>query len=155
MKRFTAAIDIAATPAAIWAVLVDTGSWPSFDACTTRFEGAPAPGATITAYSTLAPGQAFPVRITGFEPARQLAWTVGLPAGMLKYLRTHTSSPVAGGCRFEVSEEVSGPMLPVIARALPDLDEAFAAFCAGFKARVETGSAPTVEDSAVSHRSTP
>ena len=54
-------------------------------------------------------------------------------------VRTHTLQPGGAGSRFELTEAVSGPMLPMIAGSLPDLTEPFAAFCRGLKAQVEAG----------------
>ncbi|MBV9790053.1 MAG: SRPBCC domain-containing protein [Chloroflexi bacterium] len=137
MKHFSASIDIDATPEAIWAVLIDTTSWPMFDAYSERIEGQLALGETITVYSKLAPGRAFPVKITTLEQPRQMAWSNTAPLGVLKSVRTHTISTHGSGSRFEINEVVSGPMLAVLGGALPDLNEPFAAFCSGLKARVE------------------
>ncbi|HEY0734267.1 MAG TPA: SRPBCC domain-containing protein [Herpetosiphonaceae bacterium] len=137
MKSFSAGIDIDATPDAIWAVLVDTANWPKFDPYSERIEGQPALGETITVFSTLAPGRAFPVKITTLEQPRQMAWTNTMPLGVLKSVRSHTIHPNGSSSRFEINEVVSGAMLAVLGGALPDLTEPFAAFCSGLKARVE------------------
>lgn len=137
MKSFSAGIDIDAPPDVVWAVLIDVAGWPSFDPYSERIEGQAALGQTVTVFTTLAPGRAFPLKITTFDRPRQMAWTGGLPFGMLKNVRTHSISSRDSGSRFEISEVVSGPMLGVIAGALPDLTEPFAAFCHGLKAHVE------------------
>lgn len=137
MKSFSAGIDIDTDPDAVWTVLVDTGAWPEFDPYCERIEGRAALGETLTAFSTLAPGRAFPLKVTTFERPKQMAWTGGMPLGVLKNVRTHTISPRGAGSRLDVNEVVSGPMLPMIARVLPDLTEPFEAFCKGLKARVE------------------
>jgi hypothetical protein len=137
VQTYSASIDIAAAPEAVWAVLVDTAQWPAFDPYTERVEGQPGLGATITAYSTLAPGRPFQLKVTAFEPLREFAWTGGLPLGMLKNVRTHTLAPSGAGTHFELKEVISGPMLGAIARSLPNLTEPFAAFCQGLKTRAE------------------
>lgn len=137
MKHFSASIDIEATPDAIWAVLIDTVRWPTFDPYSERIEGQLAQGETITVYSKLAPGRAFPVKITTLEQPRQMAWSNTVPLGVLKSVRTHTISANGSSRRFEISEVVSGPMLAVLGGVLPDLSEPFAAFCGGLKAHVE------------------
>lgn len=119
------------------AVLVDLAHWTAFDPFTERVEGQAAPGGSVTVYSTLAPGRGFPVKITAFEAPRQMAWTDGMPLGVLKNVRTHTIQARGAGSRFELDEVVSGPMLGMIAGSLPDLTEPFEAFCRGLKARVE------------------
>jgi hypothetical protein len=137
MKSFNAGIDIDAPPDAIWAVLVDTANWPEFDPYSERIEGQPALGETITVFSTLAPGRAFPVTITTLEQPQEMAWSNAMPLGVLKSVRSHTIRPNGSGSRFEISEVVSGPMLAVLGGVVPDLTEPFAAFCSGLKARVE------------------
>lgn len=137
MKHFSAAIAIDAAPGAIWAVLIDTANWPKFDPYSERIEGQPALGETITVFSTLAPGRAFPVKITALEQSKQMVWLNAMPLGMLTSVRSHTISPSGSGSRFEIGEVVSGPMLAVIGGSLPDLTEPFEAFCSGLKARVE------------------
>ena len=137
MKSFSANIDIDATPDAVWAVLIDTGNWPQFDPYSERIEGQAAPGETLTVFSTLAHGRAFPVKVTTLERPQQMAWTGSMPLGMLKNVRTDTISPHGVGSRFEITEVISGPLLGMLAGTLPDLAEPFAAFCRGLKARVE------------------
>lgn len=137
MKRFHADIEIDASPDAVWAVLIDTAAWPIFDPYSERIDGQIGLGETITAFSKLAPGHAFPLEITTFDRSQAMAWTGGMPLGMLKNVRTHTIIPSSSGCRFEMTEIISGPLLGVIAGSLPDLTEPFAAFCSGLKARVE------------------
>ena len=138
MKHFQSSIDIDAPPETVWAVLIDTANWPSFDPYSERVEGRPGLGETLTVYSTLAPGRAFALTVTACERASEFAWTGGLPLGMLKNVRSHTLTPRAdGGTHFRLSEVVSGPMAPLIAGSLPDLTEPFAAFCNGLKSRVE------------------
>jgi uncharacterized protein YndB with AHSA1/START domain len=141
MKQFSAGIDIAASPDAVWAALADTERWPSFDPYCERIDGQAALGDTITVFSTLAPGRAFPVKVTAFEPASRLEWTNSLPLGTLKSVRTHTITQQDSGSRFEVTEVVTGPMLRAIGASLPDLTEPFAAFCRGLKAHVEARAA--------------
>lgn len=137
MKNFGASIAIDATPEAVWAVLADTSRWPTFDPYCERIEGEPAMGAALTVYTPLAPGRAFPVKIVSFEPPRELAWTGGLPLGMLSTVRTHRIIAEGAGSRLEVNEVITGPLLKAIAGSLPDLNEAFAAFCDGLKRQVE------------------
>jgi len=79
-----------------------------------RIEGQAAPGKTLTVFSTLAPGRAFPVKVTTFERPQQMAWTGSMPLGMLKNVRTHTISPHGVGSRFAITEVISGPIDPTL-----------------------------------------
>lgn len=137
MKSFSATIDIDAAPEAVWTILVATEGWVEFDPYCEKIEGRAAPGATLTAYSKLAPGRAFPVTVTTFERPSAFTWSNSMLLGALKSVRTHTISPNGSGSRFDLKEKVSGPMGLILSAAIPDLDEPFTAFCKGLKARVE------------------
>lgn len=62
-----------------------------------------------------------------------------MPLGLFKGVRTFTLSPQGGGTtRFAMREEFSGPLLPLIARSMPDLGPSFEQFVAGLKQRAES-----------------
>ena len=109
-----------------------------FDPYCERIEGRPAPGATIRAFTKLAPGRAFPVKVTTFEAPRLMVWSGGMPLGLFTGVRTFTLTPkTTGVVRFNLSELFSGPLLGLIGKSLPDMTEPFEAFCAELKAAVE------------------
>lgn len=139
MKTYTASTNIKASPAAIWALLTDAASYPTWDPGTVRIEGKIGPGERITAYSKLSPNRAFPVTITEFKPNQSMTWTGGMPLGLFKGVRTFRLTPKAdGSVDFDLREEFSGPLLPLIGRSLPDMTQTFAEFAAGLKARAES-----------------
>ena len=100
-------------------------------------EGRIAPGEKIKVVSEANPGRAFPVKVTGFEPGRSMVWSGGMPLGLFKGVRTFTLTPENGATRFEMREEYTGPLLPMIWRSMPDLGPSFAQFARGLKARAE------------------
>ncbi len=103
-------------------------------------EGDVAPGEKITIRPQAAPGRAFPVRVTAFEPPRRLRFSGGMPLGLFRGVRTHEVSPDAdGGTAFRVREEYTGPLLGLIWRSMPDLGPSFTQFGAGIKQRAESG----------------
>lgn len=137
MKSFSAGTAIDASPETVWSVLVDTPRWPDFDPFCERIEGNVVLGGTIKAFTKLAPGRAFPVKVAVLERPRLMVWRGGMPLGLFLGVRTFAITPEGAGCRFEMREEFSGPMLGLIAGSLPDMTEPFAAFCAGLKATAE------------------
>ena len=52
-------------------------------------------------------------------------------------MRTFTLTAEGGATRFDMREEYSGPMLPLIWRSMPDLQPSFDQFANGLKSRVE------------------
>lgn len=138
MKVYSASTTIHAKPETIWSILIDGAKYPEWDPWAERIEGQIASGEQIKAYSKLSPGRAFPVTVTEFQPGQQMTWTGGMPLGLFKGVRTFTLTPQNDGTtEFTVRETFSGPMLPLIGGSLPDMNQPFADFAAGLKARAE------------------
>ena len=138
MKAFESSIAIAAPPETVWSVLVDTARWPSFDPFCDKIEGSVALGGTIKAFTKLAPGRAFPVKVTILDKPSRMVWSGGMPLGLFLGVRTYNIvADASGGSRFSMREEFTGPMLALIGKSLPDMTEPFAAFSKGLKATAE------------------
>jgi hypothetical protein len=138
VKSYEAQADINAGPERIWAVLTDAASYSHWDSGVVRVEGTIAPGNTIKVFSSVNPSRAFPVKVTEFRPGELMRWSGGMPLGLFKGVRTFRLTPNGDTTRFEMREEFSGPMLPLIWRSMPDLGPSFTQFAAGLKARAET-----------------
>jgi hypothetical protein len=140
MRYFEASSAIAASPEAVWAVLSDGASWPSWDSGVDAVEGRIAMGETIKIRSQAAPGRAFPVKVTRFEPPAHLRFSGGMPLGLFRGVRTYELSNGANGhVTFRMREEYSGPLLRLIWRSMPDLGPSFERFARGLKQRAESG----------------
>ena len=137
MKSYDATATIAAPPETIWSILTDAPAYEQWDSGVRNVEGRIAPGEKIKVVSEANPGRAFPVKVTGFEPGRSMVWSGGMPLGLFKGVRTFTLTPENGATRFEMREEYTGPLLPMIWRSMPDLGPSFAQFARGLKARAE------------------
>jgi uncharacterized protein YndB with AHSA1/START domain len=136
-RFFEGSADIAAPPEAVWATLTDAAGWSTWDSGVDGVDGRIAPGETITIRSKVAPGRAFPVKVTTFEAPRAMVFSGGMPLGLFKGVRTYRLTPTGQGTRFEMREEYSGPLLPLMWRSMPDLGPSFAQFANGLRARVE------------------
>ena len=137
MRQYSASTTIHASPEVIWKILTDASGYPEWDMAMDHIEGKLAPGETVKFFTKLSP-QAFPVRVTAFEPDRKLVLTGGMPLGLFKSERTHTLTPGRDGqTTFRTEEIFSGLLLPVFGRTIPDLTENFRAFAAALKARAE------------------
>lgn len=138
MRAYTAATTINAPAETIWAILTDAEGYTDWDPAMIRLEGTIAPGEKITAYTKLSPDRAFPVTVTEFKPNQAMTWTGGMPLGLFKGVRTFKLTPGDdGSIKFDLREEFSGPLLPLIGRSIPDMTATFADFAAGLKARAE------------------
>jgi hypothetical protein len=140
MRYYEATATIQASPEAVWAVLSDGARWPAWDSGVDAVDGSITPGATVKIRAQSAPGRAFPVKVTRFEPPALLRFSGGMPLGLLRGVRTYEVAPDDGGqARFRMREEYTGPLLPLIWRSMPDLGPSFEQFAHGLKQRVESG----------------
>jgi len=140
MRYYEATSVIDASPEAVWAVLSDGAAWPAWDSGVDAVEGKIGPAETIKIRSKAAPGRAFPVTVTRFEPPAHLRFSGGMPLGLFRGVRTYEVSPGADGhATFRMREEYTGPLLPLIWRSMPDLGPSFEQFARGLKQRVESG----------------
>ena len=138
MRSFEASSVIGATPERIWTILVDGAHYPDWDSGVVSVDGRIAPRETIKVVSGANPGRTFPVKVSGFDPARSMTWSGGMPLGLFKGVRTFTLAPAGDGTtRFQVREEYTGPLVSMMWRSMPDLGPSFAQFATGLKQRAE------------------
>src|SRR4051794_4415701 len=97
MRHYEATATIAASPDDVWAVLVDAAGWPGRDSGVDAVEGTLAEGQKGTIRSKAAPGSAFPVTVTAFEPFHRLVFSGGMPLGLFRGERTYTLIRTATG----------------------------------------------------------
>jgi hypothetical protein len=139
MKHYEATSTIAAPPETVWAILTDAPAYSDWESGVVQLEGKVAPGEKLKVTSEVNPKRGYPVKVTRFEPARAMAWTGGMPLGLMKGVRTFSLTPEGDSTRFDLREEFTGPMLPLIWRSMPDMQPSFEKFATGLKARAETG----------------
>ena len=139
MRHYEASSTIAAPPDAVWAILTDAPAYSDWSSGVVRLDGRVAPGEKLKVTSEVNPKRAYPVKVTRFEPGRAMAWTGGMPLGLMKGVRTFTLTPQGSTTRFTMREEFSGPMLPLIWRSMPDMQPSFDKFAGGLKERAEAG----------------
>ena len=138
MRAYDASATISAPPDAIWAILTDAPDYGAWDSGVERVQGRIAPGETITVFSRVSPGRAFPVQVTEFVPGQRMTWSGGLPLRLFRGVRTFTLTPQGDGVtRFTMREEYTGPLVPLIWRTMPDLGPSFAQFATGLKRHAE------------------
>jgi hypothetical protein len=140
MRHFETSTTIDAPPERVWAVLADTGSWSDWDSGVVGVEGDATEGGKVKIRSELNPKRAYPVKVTELQPNRRMAWRGGVALGLFTGVRTYTLRPDGEGrTRFNMREEFTGPLLPLIWRTMPDMNDSFRQFATGLKKRVESG----------------
>lgn len=138
MKTFRATAAIEASAERVWALLTDVARWPAWNTTVDKVGGRVALGATVTVYTKLSPKRAFPVKVAELDAPRRMVWRGGMPFGLFAGTRTYTVAP-QGGDRvgFEMREEFTGLLAPLIGKSLPDLQPAFDEFARCLKAAAE------------------
>ena len=127
---------IRAPAARIWALLTDAARFPSWNSTVSRLEGEIRLGGRLAIQVPLAPKRTFRPRVTAFEAPRRMVWSEGNP--MFRGVRTFSLAPAGdGGTDFEMSEVLSGLMLPMIRGSLPDFGPAFETYAADLKRAAE------------------
>lgn len=141
MKRFASKVAIRATPQRVWDLLTQLHDWPRWNTTVTGVVGKVAMGEKVVVRVKVAPGQAFPVRVTTLEAPRKMVWRGGMPIGALfKGERTYLlHSTRDGEVEFSMEEVFDGLLAGLITRSIPDLQPAFDEFARCLKAEAEKG----------------
>lgn len=137
MKTYRAKTTIHASPEKIWGILTDAQGYPAWDESLERIDGELKLGERVTFLTKLS-AQAFPVKVTVFEPGKKLVLTGGMPLGLFKSERTHKIAVIEEGkTAFHTQENFSGLLLPLFGKNIPDLTENFERFVAALKKQAE------------------
>jgi hypothetical protein len=139
--RFATRIDIRSKPDVVWKVLTDLNAYPTWNTTVEKVEGTIALGSKVTIHAKIAPGKAFPVKVTQLEAPRKMVWTGGAPLKFVfKGERTFLVTPkTADTVEFSMEEVFGGLMSGVIGKSIPDLQPTFDEFAACLKTRAESG----------------
>jgi len=137
MRYYEASSTIASSPEA---VLAGGAAWLSWDSGAGGAGGRIAPDEKITIWSRAAPGRAFPVKVTGFDPAARLRFSGRMPLGLFRGVRTFKVRPDgAGGTALHGREVYAGPLPGLVWRPMLDLGPSFGRFARGLKRRAGAG----------------
>jgi hypothetical protein len=139
VRGFETSTTIGAPSERVWDALADTSSWPDWDSGVVRVEGDLERGNRIKGVSELNPKRAYPVTVPELESGHGMTWRGGMPLGLFRGVRTYRLTPDGEGrTRFDMREEFSGPLAPLIWRSMPDTNLSFRQFAEGLRQRVES-----------------
>ncbi len=131
--------DINAAPEAVWALLADATTWTDWNPTVISLKGPITQGQKVELVSTVNPKRTFKLTVEELSAPSRMVWADGMPLGLFTGRRTYTVTPVGEGSRFAMTEAYTGPMAPLITRAIPDLSESFEQFADGLKKGAEAG----------------
>ncbi|GHJ60467.1 hypothetical protein NOK12_29850 [Nocardioides sp. OK12] len=129
------AID--APPERVWRLLTDTDWWNRADNGVVDVTGAIAQGQKIKLVSELDPKRGFKLQVAEMDEPHHMVWTGGMPLGLCTGRRSFKLEATNAGCTFSMAEDFTGPLSPLIVRALPDFQGSFDQFAAALKADSE------------------
>lgn len=131
------AISIQAPPGRVWSLLTNAADFPRWNSTVESIEGEIAPGQRLRIRVPIAPGRTFKPRVTEMEPEKRMVWSDGAPP-MFRGVRTFLLTARGdGSTEFSMVEVLSGLMLPLIRRSLPDFGPPFERYAADLKREAE------------------
>jgi hypothetical protein len=139
VQAFSAAIDIGAPPAEVWAILTDLGSYHEWNPLFVEAAGDVAVGQRIRLRSRHpANGRLMTVKptITAVEPGTELRWASSLP-GVISGEHSFTLSAADGGTRLVQAETFRGLLARFSGRTFANADASFRALNEALKERAE------------------
>lgn len=136
---YSASRTIRADPERVFALLTDAKSYPSWNPAVLSLDGTIATGQKIRPVSVVNPKRTFTLTVTEVDSPRRMVWADGMPLGLFKGVRTYTLQPVGENrTEFTMAEVFSGPLAPMITKAIPDMTESFEMFAEGLKSAAES-----------------
>lgn len=138
MKIVEVRRQIAAQPAAVWAILTNADRLVSGGLGILRLDGTIATGGRLSLESASAPGRVFHLKVAECDAPRRMVWTSGAPL-IFNGTRTFSLKAAEAGTEFHMEEVYHGLMLPLIWGAMPDLQPGFEMFGNGLKRMAERG----------------
>ena len=131
------AINIQAPAEKIWSLLTTASDFARWNSTVDQITGTIALGEKIELQVPYAPDRTFNLKIDEFVPHQMMVWSDGM-APMFRGVRTYqlTAKP-DGSTDFSMVEVLSGVMLPLIGKSLPDFGPPFEQYAADLKAEAE------------------
>jgi hypothetical protein len=137
-KSYSVQRTINANPERIWELLTGVEDYPGWNPAVVSLRGQIAAGETIKLISAVNPKRTFSLTVSDVDRPRQMRWSDGMPLGLFKGVRTFSlRSREDGQTEFSMQEDYSGPLAPLITKAIPDLSDSFAQFADGLKSASE------------------
>ena len=138
MTTYSVKKTIAAPADQVWALLTDAAGYPEWNSTIVSLEGQIALGNRIKLVSTVNPKRAFKLTVSEMDEPRRMVWSDGMPLGLFRGVRTFTLTPADDGATtFEMVEEFSGLLEPLISKSIPDMSDSFEEFGESLKRAAE------------------
>lgn len=139
-RTISSSIDIDASPAQIWPVLIDFSAYPLWNPFMDRIGGTPVVGARLKVHLNNGKrGMTFKPVVLLAETGRELRWLGRLgPGGLFDGEQFFVLEPIStGGSRLTHGERFSGILVTPLLALMTDTEIGFDAFNTALKERVE------------------
>jgi len=140
MRTISAAVDIAATPEQVWAVLADLDAYHDWNPFIQSASGQLAEGAALTLRMVPAQGRAFSMRprLLAVQPGKLLRWIGRLiMPGIFDGTHQFALEDLGGHTRLTQSETFRGALVPFTGKSITRTESDFRALNQALKKRVE------------------
>jgi hypothetical protein len=139
--QYAVATNVHATPEQVWAVLTDASGYTGWNTTVTSLDGTIAKDQQIHLKVKVAGDRQFDLTVSDLQPPTRMVWSDG--SDNFRGVRTFTLTGKPDGTTdFDMREDFTGRMLPMIAGSLPDFTGDFETFAADLKAEVEKRNPP-------------
>lgn len=122
----------------VWEILTNAAGYSEWNPTIVSLEGQIALGNRIKLVSTVNPKRAFKLTVSEMDEPGHMVWSDGMPLGLFRGVRTFTLTPAGdGSTTFEMVEEFSGLLEPLISKSIPDMTDSFEEFGESLKRAAE------------------
>ncbi|MEZ5409825.1 MAG: SRPBCC domain-containing protein [Acidimicrobiales bacterium] len=129
---------IHASPDTVWRLLTNADTYSEWNKAVIDIQGPIRTGDRIRLISVADPKRTFKLEVSEMDAPTRMVWCDGMPFGLFTGRRTYTI--IGDGpdrSEFAMIEEFSGPLAPLITKAIPDLTESFELFADSLKTAAE------------------
>jgi uncharacterized protein YndB with AHSA1/START domain len=139
VREFVTRTMIRAAPEEVWEVLTDAPGYAEWNPEIVGIEGRIALGERIRARVKVGSGaiRTVPLRVTASDAPRRMEWTGGLPLGLFTGRRILTVAPADDAVEFRMIVKMTGPLAPLMVKAVGDRQTEIDAFSSALRLRVE------------------
>jgi uncharacterized protein YndB with AHSA1/START domain len=134
-RSWSVSVDIEAAPERVWSLLTNAADFPRWNSTVTSIGGTIALGERL-AIRVPVSERTFKPKVVELQPTARIVWADG-QAPMFRGVRVFTVEPRGAGTRFSMTETLTGLMVPMAARSLPDFVPIFERYAADLKGEAE------------------
>jgi uncharacterized protein YndB with AHSA1/START domain len=131
-RETSVSVEIDTDVSILWALLTNATDYPRWNSTIISIEGEISAGSKIRLKSTLDTRRTFQLKITSWEPEKQLGWGDGKGERIFTIRKTADKA-----LHFTMTEKIGGLMFPLYARYIPPFDQAFEQFAKDLKTEAE------------------